>query len=57
MLVTALAPHIGYERAAAIARHAHEHGTSLRDAAKTMGVSDDDFTAWVVPERMARPHE
>ncbi|HTM34378.1 MAG TPA: class II fumarate hydratase [Vicinamibacterales bacterium] len=57
MLVTALAPHIGYERAAAIARHAHEHGTSLRDAAKTMGVSEDDFTAWVVPERMARPHK
>jgi fumarate hydratase class II len=57
MLVTALAPHIGYERSAAIARHAHEHGTSLRDAAKTMGVSDRDFSAWVVPERMARPHE
>jgi fumarate hydratase class II len=57
MLVTALAPHIGYERAAAIARHAHEHGTSLREAALGIGgVSASDFDAWVVPERMARPH-
>ena len=57
MLVTALAPPIGYERAAAIARHAHEHGTSLRDAALGMGgVRAADFDAWVVPERMARPH-
>jgi fumarate hydratase class II len=57
MLVTALAPHIGYERAAAIARHAHHHGTALREAALTMGgVSAADFDAWVVPERMARPH-
>jgi fumarate hydratase class II len=56
MLVTALAPHIGYERAAAVARHAHEQGTALRDAARTMGVSDADFDAWVVPEKMARPH-
>jgi fumarate hydratase class II len=58
MLVTALAPHIGYERAAATARHAHEHGTSLRDAALAIGgVSAADFDAWVVPARMARPHE
>jgi len=57
MLVTALAPHIGYERAAAIARHAHEHGTSLREAAVGMGgVRAEDFDAWVVPARMARPH-
>jgi fumarate hydratase class II len=58
MLVTALAPHIGYERAAAIARHAHEQATSLRDAALAVGgVTAADFDAWVVPERMARPHE
>jgi fumarate hydratase, class II len=57
MLVTALAPHVGYERAAAIARDAHEHGLSLREAALgSGGVSGADFDAWVVPERMARPH-
>ena len=57
MLVTALAPHIGYERAAAIARHAHERGTTLRQAAKEVGgVTDAQFDEWVVPERMARPH-
>jgi fumarate hydratase class II len=58
MLVTALAPHIGYEKAAAIARHAHEHGTSLRAAAREVGGLDDaQFDRWVVPERMTRPHE
>ena len=57
MLVTALAPHIGYERAAAIARHAHVGGTSLREAALELGVSGADFDAWVVPEKMARPHD
>jgi len=57
MLVTALAPHIGYERAAAIARHAHERGATLREAAVSAGVSATDFDAWVVPERMARPQE
>jgi fumarate hydratase class II len=56
MLVTALAPHLGYERAAAIARDAHERGMSLRDAALAAGVPGDDFDRWVVPERMARPH-
>jgi fumarate hydratase class II len=57
MLVTALAPHIGYERAAAIARHAHAHGTSLREAAIGMGgLRPEDFDAWVDPARMARPH-
>ena len=53
MLVTALAPHIGYDRAAAIARHAHAHGTSLREAALTQGgVSAADFDAWVQPASM-----
>jgi fumarate hydratase class II len=56
MLVTALAPHIGYEPAAAIARDAHVRGTSLREAALASGVRGDDFDAWVVPGRMARPH-
>ena len=57
MLVTALAPHIGYERAAAIALAAHHDGRSLRDAALASGhVTGEQFDAWVRPERMARPH-
>ena len=56
MLVTALAPHIGYDRAAAIAKHAIANGTSLRDAAITTGgVSAADFDAWVRPAAMLGP--
>jgi fumarate hydratase class II len=55
MLVTALAPHIGYDRAAAIAKHAHEQGTGLREAAVAAGVRGADFDAWVRPERMLGP--
>ncbi|MEK6721262.1 MAG: class II fumarate hydratase [Chloroflexota bacterium] len=56
MLVTALAPHIGYDRAAEIAKKAHHDGTSLRDAALALGhVSGDDFDAWVRPDAMTRP--
>jgi fumarate hydratase class II len=57
-LVTALAPHIGYDRAAEIAHHAHAEGTSLREAALALGaVSGEDFDRWVNPERMARGEE
>jgi len=53
MLVTALAPHIGYDRAAAVAHHAHEHGTSLREAALTLqAVTADEFDLWVDARRM-----
>jgi len=53
MLVTALAPHIGYERAAEIAKRAHHDGSSLRDAALASGhVSGADFDLWVRPEAM-----
>ena len=53
MLVTALAPHIGYERAAAIAKQAHADGSSLREAALASGwVSAQQFDAWVRPEDM-----
>lgn len=53
MLVTALSPHIGYDHAAQIAKHAHANGLSLRDAALTLGlVSAEQFDAWVRPERM-----
>jgi len=56
MLVTALAPHIGYDKAAAVAKHAHAHGTSLRDAAIALGhVTGDDFDRWVRPEAMVGP--
>lgn len=53
MLVTALNPHIGYDKAAAIAKKAHQEGTSLREAALALGhVTPAQFDAWVVPERM-----
>ena len=56
MLVTALAPHIGYDRAAAIAKHAHESGGTLREAALELGfVSGADFDAWVKAKDMVRP--
>ncbi len=53
MLVTALNPHIGYDRAAAIAHRAHRDGTTLRAAALALGtVSAADFDAWVQPSKM-----
>lgn len=56
MLVTALAPHIGYDQAAAIAKHAHQENLSLRDAALTLGlVAAADFDRWVQPASMVKP--
>ena len=56
MLVTALSPHIGYDRAAEIAKKAHREGTTLRDAALALGyVSAADFDRWVRAERMIGP--
>jgi len=56
MLVTALAPHIGYDKAAKIAKHAHEQGSNLRDAALALGfVTAEQFDQWVVPADMTRP--
>ncbi len=56
MLVTALAPHIGYDRASKIARHAHHEGLSLREAALRIGgIRAEDFDAWVDPRRMLGP--
>lgn len=58
MLVTALAPHIGYERAADIAKHAHKHGTTLREAALALGtVTAEEFDRWVQPQQMLAPRE
>jgi fumarate hydratase class II len=56
MLVTALAPHIGYDSAARIAKQAHAQGCSLREAALALGtVSAEQFDAWVDPQRMLGP--
>src|SRR3954471_1105803 len=56
MLVTALAPHIGYDRAAEIAKKAHHEGTTLREAALALGyVKAEDFDRWVRPEAMTAP--
>ena len=53
MLVTALVPHIGYDRAAEISRRAHLEGCSLREAALALGhVTPEQFDAWVQPARM-----
>ncbi|MCZ8092285.1 MAG: class II fumarate hydratase, partial [Acidovorax sp.] len=53
MLVTALNPHIGYDKAAAIAKAAHKDGISLREAALASGyVTAQEFDAWVVPRSM-----
>jgi fumarate hydratase, class II len=53
MLVTALNPHIGYDKAAQIAKKAHREGISLRDAAIATGfVTAEQFDAWVRPENM-----
>ncbi len=53
MLVTALAPHIGYDRAAKIAKHAHGHGTTLREAAVALGaMTGEEFDAKVDPSKM-----
>lgn len=52
MLVTALSPVIGYEKAAAIAQRASAEGTTLREAALALGVSAADFDRWVDPAAM-----
>jgi fumarate hydratase class II len=56
MLVTALAPKIGYENAAKIAKTAHANGTTLREEAERLGyLSGAEFDRLVRPERMTRP--
>ena len=57
MLVTALAPHIGYDRAAQIAKTAQHEGLTLRQAALQSGFVDEtQFDQWIVPIEMTRPH-
>ena len=56
MLVTALNTHIGYEKAAKIAKTAHVGGTSLKEAAVKLGyVTPEQYDQWVVPVEMTRP--
>ena len=56
MLVTALAPKIGYDKAAQVAKAAHANGTTLREEAMRLGyVSGPDFDRIVAPEKMTRP--
>ncbi|MFN2577898.1 MAG: class II fumarate hydratase [Pyrinomonadaceae bacterium] len=56
MLVTALNPHIGYDNAAKIAKHAHQKKMSLRDSAVELGLmTGEQFDEWVKPEEMTHP--
>ncbi len=56
MLVTALNPHIGYDKAAQVAKNAHQKGISLRESAVALGfLSGEDFDKFVKPEEMTHP--
>ena len=56
MLVTALVPHIGYDRAATIAKSAQRDGVSLKQAALALGyVTEEEYERWVVPAAMLQP--
>ena len=56
MLVTALVPHIGYDRAAEIAKRANSDSCTLKQAAISLGyVTDEDYDRWVVPANMTFP--
>jgi fumarate hydratase class II len=53
MLVTALNPHVGYDNAAKIAKHAHAEGRTLRESAIELGIlTGEQFDEWVKPEEM-----
>lgn len=56
MLATALNPHIGYDKAAQVAKNAHQKGISLRESAIALGfLSGEDFDKYVKPEEMTHP--
>ena len=56
MLVTALNPYIGYEKAALIAKTAHKNGTTLKQEAINLGIlSEEEFNSYVKPENMIKP--
>jgi fumarate hydratase class II len=56
MLVTALNPRIGYDKAAKIAKTAHKEGTSLKEAGIKLGyLTEEQFNEWVDPTKMIGP--
>ncbi|XP_076247410.1 fumarate hydratase, mitochondrial [Calliopsis andreniformis] len=55
MLVTALNPHIGYDKAAAIAKQAHKENLTLKESALKNGLTEEQFNEWVRPEKMIGP--
>ena len=56
MLVTALNPHIGYDKAAKIAKKAHKERTTLKEAGVSLGIlTAAQFDEWVRPELMTSP--
>ncbi|XP_022908000.1 fumarate hydratase, mitochondrial-like [Onthophagus taurus] len=56
MLVTALNPHVGYDKAAEIAKTAHKDGSTLKEAAIKLGhLNEQQFAEWVKPEQMLGP--
>lgn len=56
MLVTALNPHIGYEKSAAIAKNAHKNGLTLKQSAIDSGyLTEEQFDEWIKPEEMIHP--
>ncbi|XP_031789582.1 probable fumarate hydratase, mitochondrial isoform X1 [Nasonia vitripennis] len=55
MLVTALNPHIGYDKAAAIAKQAHKEKLTLKESALKNGLTEEQFNQWVKPEEMLGP--
>lgn len=58
MLVTALNTHIGYDKAAKIAKTAHQNGTTLKEEAIALGyLTAEQFESWVDPSKMLSPHE
>jgi len=58
MLVTALTPHIGYDKAAQIAKHAHHEGNTLKQSALALGyVTAEQFDSWVNAEGMTGPRQ
>lgn len=55
MLVTALNPLTGYDKAAQIAKNAHKKGITLKESALSLGVTEEDYNKWVRPENMLGP--
>ena len=57
MLVTALNPHIGYDKASQMAKKAHKEGTTLKAAGLALGfLTEEQFDAWIVPTEMTCPN-